>query len=213
MYLALSIATGALGGLRSLCFNLVGRRIMVWVRCRLFKCIISQDIAFFDGMRTGDLTQRLTGDVRAMVSPIQFVLSSTISNLILLVGGVVMCFITSWRLSMLAYATVLPIMHITETYAKWSGNINRQIFQHYSDGSAVATEAVTNVRTVRAVSSEAHEIGKYDDTMAKALRKGVRDATVGALTTSFNNYLDLGAGVLILWYGGSIAMSSPEPQA
>ena len=130
----------------------------------------------------------------------------------ILVGGVVMCFITSWRLSMLAYATVLPIMHITETYAKWSGNINRQIFQHYSDGSAVATEAVTNVRTVRAVSSEAHEIGKYDDTMAKALRKGVRDATVGALTTSFNNYLDLGAGVLILWYGGSIAMSSPEPE-
>ena len=37
MYLALSIATGALGGLRALCFNLVGRRIMVWVRCRLFK--------------------------------------------------------------------------------------------------------------------------------------------------------------------------------
>ena len=100
---------------------------MVWVRCRLFRCIVSQDIAFFDGMRTGDLTQRLTGDVRAMVSPIQFVLSSTISNLILLVGGVVMCFVTSWRLSMLAYATVLPIMHITETYAKWSGNVNRQV--------------------------------------------------------------------------------------
>ena len=30
------------------------------MRCRLFKCIISQDIAFFDGMRTGDLTQRPT---------------------------------------------------------------------------------------------------------------------------------------------------------
>ena len=42
---------------------------------------------------------------------------------------------------------VLPIMHITETYAKWSGNINRQIFQHYSDGAAVAVEAVSNVRT------------------------------------------------------------------
>ena len=65
------------------------------------------------------------------------------------------------------------------------------------------------MRTVRAVSSEGHEIDKYDETMTKALRKGVRDATVGALTTSFNNYLDLGAGVLILWYGGSIAMS-PE---
>ena len=61
-------------------------------------------------------------------------------------------------------------MHVTETYAKWSGNINRQIFQHYSDGNAMATEAVTNVRTVRAVSSEGHEICKYEDTMTKALR-------------------------------------------
>ena len=62
---------------------------------------------------------------------------------------------------------------------------------------------------VRAVSSEDHEIDKYAETMQKALRKGVRDATIGALTASFNNYLDLGAGVLLLWYGGSIAMS-PE---
>ena len=30
------------------------------MRCRLFKCIISQDIAFFDGMRTGDLMRRPT---------------------------------------------------------------------------------------------------------------------------------------------------------
>jgi hypothetical protein len=29
---------------------------------------------------------------------------------------------------------------------------------------------------------------------------------LGALASCFNNYLDLGAGVLILWYGGSIAM-------
>ncbi len=58
---------GALGGLRSLCFNLVGRRIMVWVRSRLYRAIIVQDIAFFDGIRTGDLTQRLSGDTRAMV--------------------------------------------------------------------------------------------------------------------------------------------------
>ena len=33
-----------------------------------------------------------------------------------------------------------------------------------------------------------------------ALAKGVRDAVLGALASAFNNYLDLGAGVLILWY-------------
>ena len=206
-YLILSVTTGALGGLRSLCFNLVGRRIMVWVRSRLYRAIIVQDIAFFDGIRTGDLTQRLSGDTRAMVSPIQYVLSTLLSNIILLVGGVVMCFVTSWRLSMVAYTTVLPVMHVTETYARWSSKINREIYQHYSDANSLATEAITNVRTVRGVSSEPYEVDRYEVAMADALRKGVKDAIFGSVASAFNNYLDLGAGVLLLWYGGSIAMS------
>ena len=85
-----------------------------------------QDIAFFDGFRTGDLVQRLGGDVRAMVQPLQYTLANLLSNTILLFGGVVMYFHTSWRLSMLAFTTLLPIMHVTESYAKWSGKINRQ---------------------------------------------------------------------------------------
>ena len=62
------------------------------------------------------------------------------------------------------------------------------------------------MRTVRAVSSEAYEVRQYEDTLHKALRKGILDSMFGALSSAFNNYLDLGAGVLILWYGGSIVM-------
>ena len=178
---------------------------MVHVRHMLFRRVIIQDVAF-DGMRTGDLVQRLQGDTRAMIQPLPSTVSTLLSNLVLLVGGVVMCFYTSWRLSMLAFTTVLPIMHVTESYAKWSGKINKQIFQHYSDGSAIVTEALTNVRTVRATSSEDFEIGRYDETLHLALRKGILDSFLGALSAAFNNYLDLGAGVLILWYGGSIVM-------
>ena len=118
-----------------------------------------------------------------------------------------MCFVTSWRLSMVAYTTVLPVMHVTETYARWSSKINREIYQHYSDANSLATEAITNVRTVRGVSSEPYEVDRYEVAMADALRKGVKDAIFGSVASAFNNYLDLGAGVLLLWYGGSIAMS------
>jgi ABC-type multidrug transport system fused ATPase/permease subunit len=74
-----------------------------------------QDIAFFDGFRTGDLVQRLTGDVRAMIQPLQNTLATLLSNLILLFGGVVMCFVTSWRLSMLAFTTVLARLRHVRT--------------------------------------------------------------------------------------------------
>ena len=75
LYVGCSIALGALSGVRSLCFSLIGRRITVSVRNTLFRSVVVQDIAFFDGMRVGDITQRMTGDVRAMVSPVTSTLS------------------------------------------------------------------------------------------------------------------------------------------
>ena len=34
----------------------------------------------------------------------------------------------------------------------------------------------------------------------------MKDAFFGSIASAFNDYLDLGAGVMILWYGGVIAM-------
>lgn len=54
------------------------------------------------------------------------------------------------------------------------------------------------MRTVRAVSSEDYEQERYATTLAKALAKGLKDATVGSLSTLLSSWLDLGAGTLIL---------------
>jgi ABC-type multidrug transport system fused ATPase/permease subunit len=66
----------------------------------LFLCL--QDISYFDGVATGELTSRLSSDTAAMTSPMQTVLSATLSNILMLLGGFVMCLITSWRLTVLA---------------------------------------------------------------------------------------------------------------
>ena len=76
-------------------------------------------------------------------------MSTLLSNTLLLVGGVTMCFVTSWRLSMLAFATVGPVVHVTSVYADWSKNLNRRIFAALGAANALATETLTNVRTVK----------------------------------------------------------------
>ena len=115
-YVIISVLLGMLQALRNLLFQLCARLITMGkngVRNRLFRTMIKQDIAFFDGMRTGDIQQRLQQDVSTMVTPIYTTLSTVLSNATTLVGGIVMCFATSWRLSMLAFVTILPMMHIT----------------------------------------------------------------------------------------------------
>lgn len=75
---------------------------------------------YFDQARTGDLISRLSGDVSALVQPIQSMIGTVVSSSIQLVGGVFMCFHTCWRLSMLAFVTVAPMMYLTDQYARWS---------------------------------------------------------------------------------------------
>eukprot|EP00793_Prasinoderma_coloniale_P000967 PRCOL_00007057-RA len=206
-YLAICASQGLVGGVQRLSFNVVGRRIAKDVRDALFVGIVQQDIAYFDGTTTGDLVSRLSSDVNAMVSPVQTVLGSTVSNAATLVGGLVMCFVTSWRLSMLAFTTVLPVSMVTQRYAKWSQRLNREIFSKLGEASTVANDALGNIRTVRAFSTEPAEIHKYTTKTREAMQKGVRDAVGGAGSYALNNYLDLGAMVLMLWYGGVIVMS------
>merc|ERR1719197_1478004 len=97
-------------------------------------------------------------------------------------------------------------MVITDTYATWSRKINREIYAALGEANGVAVEALGNIRTVRGFSTERMEIGKYEVGVEEALKKGIRDAFGGAGAFALNNYLDLGAGVLILWYGGRLAM-------
>jgi hypothetical protein len=199
IYLIMSVCSGLIGGIQSLCFSVVGRRLSNTIRKGLYAGIIVQDVAFFDGNSSGHLTSRLTNDVSFMVSPIQSMLGTLLSNTILLIGGMALCFSTSWRLSMLAFTTVGPIIHITQVYADWSKHLNRQIYGALAAANGYATEALGNIRTVKAFSNEEFEKDRYSDANDNALLKGIRDAFGGAGMYTINSYLELGAAVLILW--------------
>ena len=96
---------------------------------------------------------------------------------------------------------------LTGVYAEWSRKVNAQIYQFMSDVMSRMGEAISNIRTVRACSSEEYESQRNEDGLGKALVAGIKDAFANGLTAALNDYLDLLAGVLILWYGGSIAMN------
>jgi ATP-binding cassette subfamily B protein len=137
-----------------------------------------QDVAFFDSMMTGQLTSRLTQDASAMVSPISTIVNTMVSNFLLLTGGLAMCLWTSWRLSMLAFTSIGPIIYITAIYAVWSRQINWQIWSALGDANSVATEAFSNIRTVRAFGREETEIDKFNESTGMALANGVKHTTL-----------------------------------
>ena len=58
---------------------------------------------------------------------------------------------------MLAFITIGPLMHLTQVYAGWSQSLNRKIFSALAVANGFATEALSNIRTVKAFSTERFE--------------------------------------------------------
>ena len=202
VYLICASLTGLFGGIRNLCISITGRKIATDVRIKLFSSIMVQDIAFFDGQMTGQLTARLTNDASAMVSPMNTLMNTILTNSIYLFGGLIFCVYTSWRLSIIAFTSIGPIIFLTTVYARFSGRLNSQIWSALGDANSVATEAFSNVRAVRAFGQDKREIDRFSKSINHAMDRGIIDAIAAAGTFALTNYLDLGASLLILAYGG-----------
>lgn len=207
-----SMGVALFSAFKRACFSLVGQRLNYKVRTGLLKNILSQDIAYFDSVNTGDLLSRLSYDCTNLTAPCNTVMSLAAQNFVVILGGLTMCFWVCWRLAMVSFAVVMPITFLIKRYARWSQTLNREISAMLGLASNVANEALGNIRTVRAVSTEEVEFARYEEHARAALRAGVKDAFGGALTVALTNLLELGTSVLILWLGGGMTMERPDPR-
>lgn len=75
----------------------------------------------------------------------------------------VILFIYSYKLTLCTTAILAPIFCMTPIYGKFIKKINKDISDGKAASSNVAEEAMSNIRTVKAFSTEDHECKKYED--------------------------------------------------
>jgi len=190
------------GTIQSLTVEIVQRRITCDMRTAMFVSLIKQDIAFYDGLMTGQVTSRMTNDVSAVVQPVRQLMITVLSNILRLIGGLFMCLFTSWKLTVLACTLIGPVIYLTRLYAIWSKKLNMRIRVNMADANAVATEALKNIRTVRSFSADDMEVRAFRGHMDHAMHDSMKDAYAAAGVSAITQYLEFAATVLILWYGG-----------
>merc|ERR1719217_790797 len=120
----------------------------------------------------------------------------------LLAGGLVMCFHTSWKLAILAMSVIFPSTYLVRTYSEWAGKIQRKIQDEMSEANGVATQAIQNMSTVRYFGAENFELGRYETNLNNVYKLQMKDNYTRIANTTLTRYLDLGVGVFVLWYGG-----------
>ena len=197
--LLMALATGA----RFYFISVLGERVVTDLRKSVFDHLLKLDTTFYDTHRVGELTSRLTGDVTTIREAIGSSLSMTLRSLIIIIGAVILMFVTSWWLALAVIVitplTVLPVVLLARRLRKMS----RRTQDALAEMSAMATEALGASRTIKSFVQETHQSAAYGDRAensftAEVSRLSGRAAMIGGVM-----FVTVVALVGMVWWGAS----------
>lgn len=194
---ALALATAA----RYFFVTLLGERVVADLRSRLYAHLLDLDAGFYDRSRSGELVSRLTADAELLRSVIASSMSVALRSSVTVIGSMVMLFVTSPKLAAWALLGIPLAVAPIVMGARRIQKVSRASQDRIADANALATEALSAVRTVQAHSREAYERGRYAQAMASAVATARKRIGAQALVTGVAITLIFGAVIVVLWSG------------
>eukprot|EP00003_Mantamonas_plastica_P014621 TRINITY_DN2530_c0_g3_i1.p1 TRINITY_DN2530_c0_g3~~TRINITY_DN2530_c0_g3_i1.p1 ORF type:complete len:690 (-),score=220.25 TRINITY_DN2530_c0_g3_i1:771-2840(-) len=200
------ILSSIMGFFRAALFTIAGERVVATLRKDLFRAIMRQEVGFFDITRTGELLNRLSSDAQVVQNMATVNISMALRFSLQAVAGLIILFVLSWNLT-LVMLSVIPIVAIGSViYGKFVQKISKQVQDALANSTEVASDSISNIRTVRSFSGEEHEIllmsEAVDESFKLAKKRGFAYGGWSGLIGMIS-YLSM---LAVLYYGATLVL-------
>ncbi|MBP7394930.1 MAG: ATP-binding cassette domain-containing protein [Zoogloea sp.] len=180
----------------------LGERVTADIRRRVFDHLLCLPPAWFEAGRTGEVISRLTADTTQIENVIGSSLSIALRNALLLIGGLVMLFTTSLKLSLLTVGGVPLVVVPIVLYGRRVRKLARESQDRIAELGNRIDETIHEIRIVQAYGHEdadRRDFGRLVEASFDTARNRVanRARLVAAVMV-----LVFGAIAFILWVGG-----------
>jgi ATP-binding cassette subfamily B multidrug efflux pump len=185
----------------------MSRHVEFDLRQDFYRHLQQLPLSFFQANRTGDLMARATNDLAAVRQLAGPMIMYTLQTVLVVVIILPLMLRISVRLTLLLFVT-MPLVSLT---VKFFGQQVHTRFEKIQDFfaqiSARAQENFTGVRVVRAYAQEDAEIAVFKNLNREYAERNLGLVRIDAVMRPLMQFL-IGLGfVLILWYGGMLAVN------
>ena len=172
-------------------------------RCRenYFKALLSQPVAWFDGQNQGAVGASVLESTLAIQDGLGEKFTTGLQGVLAFVFGVMVSLYYAWSLTLVTIGALPIIVGLLGAAAQWQKKSNERATAASAEASAVAMEALTNVRTVAAFGAEKRESDRYRDRCALAAREALSSSVATGLNGALVAAILYGTWALGLWYG------------
>jgi subfamily B ATP-binding cassette protein MsbA len=183
-----------------------GERIVARLRQELFDRLLGLDAGFFADRRTGELTSRLSADIGTLQSLVSHQVSEFSRQVLFLIGAVTILTLTHARLTATALAVVPVAVGTGWFFGRRLRRMSTAVQDRVAEGTALAEEAFSQIRTVQSFVQERWESGRYADRMAEVIRAALRRALVRGTFFGAITLATFGGMAIVLWQGGRMVL-------
>jgi len=196
--------TALASALRAVAFGRAGERIVSKLRVDLYRALMGQETAFFDGEKIGELSSRLSSDATILQSTLTANVSMVLRNGIQVIGAMGMMVYISAKLTLVMLVVIPPVALGAVFYGRRVRKLSREAQDALAKSSDVAVESMSGIRTVRSFAAEKKEVLRYESAILKTLDLAFRRIRLSSMFFGLTSFLGFSAGAAVLWYGARL---------
>ncbi len=180
----------------------IGERVAADLRKAVFDHVTRQEPAFFEVNGVGEIQSRLTTDTSVLQTILGSSFSIAVRNLLLLIGAVIMLFITSPRLTALVLIGLPLVLIPILFFGRRVRRLSRSSQDRVADVGSFAGETLQGIHTVQAFGHEQHDRERFAGHVDAAFTTAMARIRQRAWLLGIAMGLAFTAVGIILWQGG-----------
>lgn len=180
----------------------LGERVVADIRRAVFAHLIELHPGFFETNRSLEIQSRLTTDMTLLQSVVGSSASVALRNLIMLIGGVILLFVTNSKLALIVVLSIPLVVVPILLFGRRVRALSRQSQDKVAVVGAYVGEMLGQIKTVQAYNHQAADKILFDQYVEEAFHIARHRTLQRAWLVAVVIVLVFGAIGMMLWVGG-----------
>ncbi|CAI2355953.1 unnamed protein product [Caenorhabditis sp. 36 PRJEB53466] len=209
-YLMLGVMVFVTSYTQIACLESYAERLVQKLREAYLRAILRQQIDWFDGHPTGNLTSRLTDDLERVRDGIGDKFAMFVNQFSAFSAGLVLSFYYSWSMTLVLIFFGPFIVASGFWMSKHSSKRSKVELESYAVAGSIAEQAFSSIRTVHALNGHSEELNRFHAALENGRLAGlVRYIYLGCGVGS-SNFLTYCTYGVAFWFGAYQISNDPH---
>ncbi|HEM3502773.1 TPA: ABC transporter ATP-binding protein [Streptococcus suis] len=171
------------------------------VRVKIWKHVLGLPISYFDKNRSGNIVSNIVNDTEVILEFLNSQIGSFLSNVISIIGSIVLLIIIDWQLAILLAVAVPIVVLITSYFSNKEYEISSKYREGLADIQNSLTSTLLSIRLVKSTVSEDVELEKEFRLIDNLSRFGIREGKILGIISPVSSFVVMLLLVVSFGYG------------